>query len=117
MSKFSVIAGSFPTGAGRFTIRNFTLPGDDNHYLCETVSAQQIDLISNRQSHYQPILDAEANTEALPKQSDKNQAIFLARLKDGISFVAASDHATFHKILKALEQQTDVALEISSSAA
>ncbi|GAA0203871.1 hypothetical protein GCM10009123_08950 [Kangiella japonica] len=117
MSKFTVIAGSFPTGTGRFTIRNFTLPGDENHYLCETVPAQQIDFLSNHQSHYQSLLDINDTSKELLESTSKGKVIFLAKLKDGRSFVAMADHTTFNKILKALERETDVELEISSSAA
>lgn len=117
MSKFSVIAGSFPTGAGRFTIRNFTLPGDENHYLCETVPAHQINFLSDRQSHYQSLLEAENISKEQFQNIDKDQIIFMAKLKDGRHFLATAEHTTFNKILRALERHADVALEISSSAA
>lgn len=117
MSKLTILAGDFPLGAGRFTFRNFTLPGDENHYLCETVAANQITALNNATEEFLLLLDTNDNTKEFIKNSKHDQTFFMAKLKDGRRFVASTDDRTFDKILQAVKRETDIAEDKTPSAA
>ncbi|WP_223668525.1 hypothetical protein [Kangiella shandongensis] len=117
MSKLTILAGDFPVGAGRFTIRNFTLPGDENHYLCETVAANQITALNNATEKLLLLLDISDSTKEFIKNAKRDQTFFMAKLKDGRRFVASTDDRTFNKIVQAVQRETDIPLDKTPSAA
>lgn len=117
MSKLTIIAGDFPTGAGRFTIRNFTLPGDENHYLCETVPAQQITYINNASEEFLLLLDTDEATKEYIASASQDQVFFMVKLQDKRRFIASTDHRTYTKILKAVEKEADISPALTPTAA
>jgi 3-methyladenine DNA glycosylase/8-oxoguanine DNA glycosylase len=117
MSKLTVIAGDFPVGAGRFTIRNFTLPGDENHYLCETVAANQVTVLNKATEEFLLLLDTDDKTKEFIEKAGQDQVFFMAKLRDKRRFVAATDRKTFNKIIRAIERETNIPLDITPSAA
>lgn len=117
MSKLTVIAGDFPTGVGRFTIRNFTLPGDENHYLCETVSAQQVTSISKATEEFLLLLDTDEATKEYIETASRDQVFFMAKLEDKRRFIASTDQRTYIKIIKAVEKEANISPELTPTAA
>ena len=117
MSKLTIIAGDFPVGAGRFTIRNFTLPGDDNHYLCETVSANQVTSLKKSSDDFLLLLDTDEKTKEFIKEAKDDQIFFMVKLKDERRFIAATDDRTFTKIIKAVEKEAHSLLDLDITSA
>ncbi|MBV34535.1 hypothetical protein [Kangiella spongicola] len=106
MAKITILAGDFPRGTGYFTFRNLTLPGDENHYLCETVSINQIEFINTANPKMALLLnkdkalaeEIQLELEEKIRLADENDVIFMVRLSDERRFIAEADSATFHKI-------------------
>ncbi|AOE49288.1 hypothetical protein [Kangiella sediminilitoris] len=117
MSKLTILAGDFPVGAGRFTFRNFTLPGDKNHYLCETVSANQITAINPATEKLLMLLDTDEDAKKLFEKTKDDQTFFMVKLKDGRRFVAGTDETTFKKILNVVKREIDTPMDEAPSAA
>ncbi|GAA4357543.1 hypothetical protein [Kangiella marina] len=117
MSKLTIIAGDFPSGVGRFTIRNFTLPGDENHYLCETVSAQQVTFIDEATEEFLLLLDIDEDTKQYVSASGDDIVFFMVKLKDKRRFIASSDQRTYQKVIKAVEKEANISPVLTSTAA
>ena len=112
MSKVTVLAGDFPRGTGYFTFRNFTLPGDKDHYLCETVCVSQIEFINTANPKMALLLnndpevaeEIQLELEEKIKVADEHDVIFMVRLSDQRRFIAETDDTTFHKIKKSMKE-------------
>lgn len=112
MSKVTILAGDFPRGTGYFTFRNFTLPGDQNHYLCETVCVSQIEFINTANPKMALLLNKDPEVaeeiqlelEEKIKIADEHDIIFMVRLSDQRRFIAETDDVTFHKIKKSMKR-------------
>lgn len=111
MSKITILAGDFPVGMGLFTFRNFTLPGDENHYLCETVSVNQISFLNSADDELLLLMDTDNNTKDFIENAREDQRFFMAKLKDGRKFVAATEQKTFSKILKSIEREAGLSVD------
>lgn len=116
MSKITVLAGDFPRGTGHFTFRNFTLPGDENHYLCETVCITHVEFLNTATPKMALLLNKDtALTEEIQleleekmKAADKSDIFFMVRLSDQRRFIAETDSKTYIKIENALKQSEEV---------
>ncbi|WP_345291777.1 hypothetical protein [Kangiella marina] len=112
MSKVNILAGDFPRGTGYFTFRNFTLPGDQDHYLCETVSVTQIEFINTANPKMALLLnkdpalaeELQLELEEKMKLADDHEIFFMVRLADQRRFIAETDDVTFHKIKKSMKE-------------
>ena len=112
MSKITILAGDFPRGTGHFTFRNFTLPGDDNHYLCETVCVSQIEFINTANPKMALLLnkdpgmaeELQLELEEKMKIAEENEVFFMVRLADQRRFIAETDSETYHKIKLSMEK-------------
>lgn len=112
MSKIIVLAGDFPRGTGHFTFRNFTLPGDDEHYLCETVSVSHIEFINIATPkmamllNKDPALAEEIKLELEKKIriADEDDVFFMVRFADQRRFIGETDDSTYRKIEKSLRE-------------
>ncbi|AOE49289.1 hypothetical protein [Kangiella sediminilitoris] len=113
MSKVTIIAGDFPRGTGHFTFRNFTLPGDEDHYLCETVCVTQVEFINLANPkmalllNKDPELSEEIQLELEQKLriADENDVIFMIRLSDQRRFIAETDQNTYKKIQNSIDNK------------
>lgn len=119
MSKITILAGDFPSGNGHFSFRNFTLPGDSNHYLCETVSINQLESFNRINKEMVAMLGVSEHTMHILDNLTQDQVLFMARLKDKRRFVGVSDKRTFEKMNMArrIEGNKNEALNKASSAA
>lgn len=112
MSKITILAGDFPRGTGHFTFRNFTLPGDDNHYLCETVCVSQIEFINTANPKMALLLnkdpgmaeELQLELEEKMKIAEEDEVFFMVRLADQRRFIAETDSETYHKIKLSMEK-------------
>jgi hypothetical protein len=112
MSKITILAGDFPRGTGHFTFRNFTLPGDNEHYLCETVCVSQIEFINTATPkmalllNKDPQLAEELQLELEEKMriADDDEIFFMIRLADQRRFIAETDCKTYHKIKESIKK-------------
>lgn len=110
MSKITILAGDFPRGTGYFTFRNLTLPGDDDHYLCETVNISQVEFINTANPKMALLLnkdkaiveEIQLELEEKLRIADENDIIFMVRLSDARRFIAETDSITYHKIKNAV---------------
>ncbi len=98
MSKITILAGDFPSGNGHFSFRNFTLPGDSNHYLCETVNINQLESFNKINRDMVTMLGVSERTERMLDDLTQDQVLFMARLKDKRRFVGLADKRTFDKM-------------------
>ncbi|NVK22409.1 MAG: hypothetical protein HWD86_07805 [Kangiellaceae bacterium] len=117
MSKITILAGDFPTGTGHFTFRNFTLPGDDNHYLCETVCASQLEFLNSATKEMVLLLEADKDLEDKIMQPQPGQVMFMARFKDKRRFIGSTDERTYAKIVKSSHKEAGLAIQAQPSAA
>lgn len=112
MSKVTILAGDFPRGTGHFTFRNFTLPGDEEHYLCETVCITQVEFLNEATPkmalllNKNPELTEEIHLELEEKMriADEGDVFFMVRLADQRRFIAETDQTTYEKIKYSLEE-------------
>ncbi|WP_223668524.1 hypothetical protein [Kangiella shandongensis] len=112
MSTVTILAGDFPRGTGHFTFRNFTLPGDEEHYLCETVCITQVEFLNEATPkmalllNKDPELTEEIHLELEEKIriADEDDVFFMVRLADQRRFIAETDQATYDKIKNSLEE-------------
>lgn len=98
MSKIVILAGDFPSGNGHFSFRNFTLPGDSDHYLCETVNINQLESFNKINRDMVTMLGVSERTERMLDDLTQDQVLFMARLKDKRRFVGLADKRTFDKM-------------------
>lgn len=115
MSKITILAGDFPRGSGHFTFRNFTLPGDDDHYLCETVCITNVEFLNTASPKMALLLNKDSalaeeiqiELEKKMKIADDDDVFFMVRLADQRRFIAETDSKTYEKIEKALNQSKE----------
>lgn len=115
MSKIKVLAGDFPRGTGHFTFRNFSLPGDNDHYLCETVCVSQVEFINTATPKMALLLNKDKSlTEEIQLEleeklriADNNEIFFMVRLADQRRFIAETDVHTYQKIKNSVEKGVD----------
>jgi len=115
MSKITILAGDFPRGSAHFTFRNFTLPGDDDHYLCETVCITHVDFLNRATPKMALLLNKDSTlAEEIQIELEKkmniandDEVFFMVRLSDQRRFIAETDSKTYNKIEKALEQSEE----------
>ncbi|MBD3653099.1 hypothetical protein [Kangiella sp.] len=119
MSKITILAGDFPSGNGHFSFRNFTLPGDSNHYLCETVNINQLESFNRINKEMVSMLGVGERTMRMLDDLTQDQVLFMARLKDKRRFVGLADKRTFDKMNMArrIEGNRSEALSKAPSAA
>ena len=121
MSKITVLAGDFPRGSGHFTFRNFTLPGDDDHYLCETVCITHVDFLNTATPKMALLLNKDSalieeiqiELEKKMKIANEDDIFFMVRLSDQRRFIAETDRKTYKKIEQALKQSEEQSEEQS----
>lgn len=101
MSKITILAGDFPSGDGHFSFRNFTLPGDSNHYLCETVCISQLESFNRINKELVTMFGVNQQTEQVLDKLTQEQVLFMVRLKDKRRFVGFTDKRTFDKMNQA----------------
>lgn len=101
MSKITILAGDFPSGNGHFSFRNFTLPGDSNHYLCETVNINQLESFNKINKQMVTMLGVSERTERMLDDLTQDHVLFMARLHDKRRFVGLTDRRTFDKMTQA----------------
>ncbi|MBD3668712.1 MAG: hypothetical protein HUJ16_12155 [Kangiella sp.] len=119
MSKITILAGDFPSGNGHFSFRNFTLPGDSNHYLCETVNINQLESFNRVNRQMVTMLGVGERTERMLEDLTQDHVLFMARLNDKRRFVGLTDSRTFDKMIQArrIEGNKSEALTKAPSAA
>jgi len=115
MSKFTILAGDFPSGKAHFSFRSLTLPGDINHYLCETVNIGQLESLNKINKSMANMLEINEGSLQLLDNLAQDQVLFIARLKDKRRFLGLSDKKTFDKMTRLRRVESSQHQPISKS--
>lgn len=115
MPKITVLSGDFPTGVGHFTIRNFTLPGDNEHYLCETICASELEFLNHTNREMALLIENDPELERGIIDPPEGQILFLARFKDKRRFIALTDFRTYKKIVNVSHKEAGLVVHLPKS--